>query len=181
MRLVMHGLSLKPKSQTKFGWRLRVSFMHGLLPEATQSTTVHIKFVTACEKPSIISRSTNHCQACFNFSRLAPGPRHCVQTYFSLPLPPPTGNEEKYSWLARLAYNELLPLRAKSATRMDMVTREWRHAIHYVMCTLNSSPPQAFTCFTIYQPSWNIWMLSFKMYGMWSVQASIHTHTMQSH
>ena len=40
------------------------------------------------------------------------------------------------------------------------------------------SPPVAFTCFelhTRYRFSWNIWMRSFKIYGMWLVLTYIHT------
>ena len=59
MWLVMHGLSLKPKSQTKFGWRLRVPYMHGPLPEATQSTTVYIKIVQPVSSlPSSVEAQT---------------------------------------------------------------------------------------------------------------------------
>ena len=59
MWLVMHGLSFKPKPQTKFGWRLRVPFMHGPLPEATQSTTIHIKFVQSVSNlPSSVEAQT---------------------------------------------------------------------------------------------------------------------------
>ena len=36
-------------------------------------------------------------------------PGQSVQTYFSLPLAPPTGNKEKYGWLARLASFPGLP------------------------------------------------------------------------
>ena len=47
-----------------------------------------------------------------------------VQTYFSLPLAPPTGNKEKYGWLARLfvdqdEFEAMKTLSGRRAPRCD--------------------------------------------------------------
>ena len=49
--------------------------MHDLLPEATQSTTVNHRrhICTACERPTVVGRSTNQSHACLNLSCLYSG------------------------------------------------------------------------------------------------------------
>ena len=54
------------------------------------------------------------CVTCSNYYIPSREAGQSVQTYFSLPLAPPTGNKEKYGWLARLDQTlEASPLEAE--------------------------------------------------------------------